>query len=157
MVVVGFGVGAERLAKQGAELPNLKVLPLQPFAEFPQVLASADVLVAVIEADAGEFSVPSKVLSYLCAGRPIVLAAPADNLAARIIQEAGAGLVVAPDDKQGFVKAVQSVLADENAAREMGKAARAYAEENFALDNVVRQFDTLMLATINTGNEKDRE
>ncbi|MCC5959461.1 MAG: glycosyltransferase family 4 protein [Rhodobacteraceae bacterium] len=148
VIVVGFGVGAERLAKRRAELPNLKVLPLQPFAEFPQVLASADVLVAVIEADAGEFSVPSKVLSYLCAGRPIVLAAPKDNLAAQMILQAGAGLVVGPDDKQGFINAVQTLLSDGIAAAEMGKAARAYAEQNFDLDHVTDRFEKLLVSVM---------
>lgn len=148
MVVVGFGVGADRLAQRGAELPNLKVLPLQPFADFPQVLASADVLVAVIEADAGEFSVPSKVLSYLCAGRPIVLAAPGDNLAARIIRESGAGLVVAPEDKDGFVTAVRSLLSDPEKAAQMGRAARAYAEQNFDLDRVADRFDALLTSVM---------
>lgn len=144
VVVVGFGVGADRLATQAADLPNLTVLPLQPFADFPEVLASADVLVAVIEVDAGEFSVPSKVLSYLCAGRPIVLAAPADNLAARIVVEAGAGIVVPPEDTRGFVSAVQSVLADDQTSLKMGKAGRAYAERTFDLERVTGRFETLL-------------
>lgn len=150
VVVVGFGVGADRLAKRGANLPNLKVLPLQPFAVFPQVLASAEVLVAVIEADAGEFSVPSKVLSYLCAGRPIVLAAPADNLAARIIAEAGAGLVVAPSDKDGFVSAVCRLLSDAEAAARMGQSARAYAEQNFDLNKIGDRFDKVLTSVLNS-------
>jgi colanic acid biosynthesis glycosyl transferase WcaI len=152
VIVVGFGVGAERLAKTSADLPNLTVLPLQPFAEFPHVLGAADVLVAVIEADAGEFSVPSKVLSYLCAGRPIVLAAPADNLAAQIIRQAGAGLVVGPDDKQGFIDAVQHLLSNDRTAREMGKAARTYAETNFALNHVAERFEKLLASVASTNS-----
>lgn len=144
VVVVGFGVGADTLAARSAALPNLTVLPLQSFADFPQVLASADVLVAVIEADAGEFSVPSKVLSYLCAGRPIVLAAPADNLAARIIQDAGAGIVVAPDDKNGFVKAVSQLLSDPDRANVLGKNARAYGKKHFDITTVTTGFATLL-------------
>ena len=41
------------------------------------MLASADVLVALLETDAGAFSVPSKVLTSLSAGRPILAAIPA--------------------------------------------------------------------------------
>ena len=55
------------------------------------MLASATVLIGILEEDAGVFSVPSKVLSYLCAGRPIVLCAPAENLASRTLLEAEAG------------------------------------------------------------------
>lgn len=143
VVVVGFGVGAERLALRAETLDNLQVLPLQPFARFPEVLGSADVLVAVIEADAGEFSVPSKVLSYLCAGRPIVLAAPADNLAAQIVTQAGAGIVVAPDDLDGFVAAVSGLLEDPDKCAAMGAAGRATAEQRFDLDRVCTVFEEL--------------
>jgi colanic acid biosynthesis glycosyl transferase WcaI len=41
-----------------------------------QVLAASDVLIAIIDSEAGSFAVPSKVQSYLCAGRPVLLAAP---------------------------------------------------------------------------------
>ena len=66
-------------------------------------------LVAILEADAGVFSVPSKVLSYLCAGRPLLLAVPKENLAAKIVVECGAGLVVEPSDLAGFCAAARQV------------------------------------------------
>jgi glycosyltransferase involved in cell wall biosynthesis len=143
VVVVGFGAGADKLAAQSQDLPNLTVLPLQPFAMLPQVLASADVLIAVIERDAGAFSVPSKVLSYLCAGRPIVLSAPADNLAARMVREAGAGRVVEPEDQEGFVAAVRDLMADPAARQNAGEAGRRYAEQNFTLDVVASRFEAV--------------
>ena len=74
--------------------PNLVFLPLQPMDVFPDVLGAADVLVALLENDAGPFSVPSKVLSYLCAGRPILLSAPPSNLSVRLVEKAAAGLCV---------------------------------------------------------------
>ena len=69
MVVVAQGAGMKLLedAKAKRRLDSLRLLPLQPIARFPEVLAAGDVLVAVIEADAGTYSVPSKVQSYLCA------------------------------------------------------------------------------------------
>ena len=150
VVVVGFGVGVDKLQSQKAALPNLTLLPLQSFAEFPQVLASADVLVAVTEADAGIFSVPSKVLSYLCAGRPIVLASPADNLAARILTETGAGIVVAPDDRTGFVDAIKTLLTDSDLRAAMGLKGRAYAEKTFDLGGVMDRFESVFADVLDT-------
>lgn len=138
-VVVGFGVGYEELSRKNNK--NLKLLPLQPFDVFPKVLGTATVLIAVIEREAGSFSVPSKVLSYLCAGRPIVLAAPADNLASSIIRESGAGLVVEPEDSQGFTEAIGRIIDDPELARSMGKAGRRYAEQNFDIDIVTSRFE----------------
>jgi len=82
VVVLASGVGMEALhaAKAQEGLENLHLLSLQPFERFAEVLGSADVLLAVIEREAGEFSVPSKVLSYLCAGRPIFAQAGPSSL-----------------------------------------------------------------------------
>lgn len=146
MVVVATGVGVDVLerVKEQEQLDRLRLLPLQPFERFAEVLASADVLAAVIEREAGEFSVPSKVLSYLCAGRPIVLSAPRENLAAQILEQAGAGTVVEPGDLGGFSAAVRSYLDHPRKAERAGKAGRAYAEANFDLDRVADRFEAVM-------------
>lgn len=143
MVVICAGVGKDYLTeeKEKKSLENLKILPLQPFDVFPQVLASATILVAVIEREAGEFSVPSKILSYLCAGRPIVLAAPKENLASKIVSDTGAGLVVEPEDIEGFVASVSHFLSDEAAMKKAGKAGRDYAEKTFLIGNVADSFE----------------
>ena len=141
VVVIGSGSGYDQLKDEA--LANLKLLPLQPFEHLSEVLGSGDVLVALIERDAGDFSVPSKILSYLCAGRPIVLAAPRDNLASSIITKAGAGLVVEPEDQNGFVEAVREILGDPKLASQMGSAARQYAEDQFKIENVADRFEAV--------------
>jgi colanic acid biosynthesis glycosyl transferase WcaI len=79
VVVAATGMGREALDRMLSARPrrNLVTLPLQPVEAFADVLGGADVLVALLEADAGAFSAPSKVLSYLCAGRadPVLRAA----------------------------------------------------------------------------------
>lgn len=143
LVLISAGVGADSLLEQAAQLPRMRPLPLQPFERFAEVLGSADVLLALIEREAGTFSVPSKILSYLCAGRPIVLAAPKDNLAARILTETGAGKVVEPEDVAGFRAAALSFAQDPALAQAAGAAGRRYAEDNFQLPQVAARFEAL--------------
>ena len=152
VVVVAAGVGVDTLSREAQDdgLPALKLLPLQPFERFPEVLGSADVLVAMIEVEAGEFSVPSKILSYLCAGRPIVLAAPEDNLAAQIVSSTGAGRVVAPGDIDGAIAAARAFAADPELAARAGAAGRAYAEENFDLPTVAAAFESIFAPILGT-------
>lgn len=145
IVVVSEGPFADWLTDSSAEagLSNILVLPFQPYAEFPDVLGSADLTIAVLEQDAGAFSVPSKVLSYLCAGRPIVLSAPPENLAARIIAGAGAGLTVAAGDRAGFVAAVQTLIVDNAARVTAGRQARLYAETTFDIASITTRFEAI--------------
>lgn len=146
VVVVSEGIGAEWLRKNAAEqgLANLVLLPYQPFADLPQVLASGDVLTGILEADAGTFSVPSKTLSYLCAGRPLLLAMPKDNLAARITLKHDAGRVVAPDDMAGFLSEADELRASEETRVRLSANARAYAEETFPIGKTANRFEEIL-------------
>lgn len=141
VILTSEGGGVDYLVENPAQ--NLRILPLQPFEKFAQVLASADVLLVVIERDAGEYSVPSKILSYLCAGRPIVLAAPKANLAAQILLETGAGTVVEPEDLKGFANAAINFAKDTHRAKDAGAAGRAYAEQHFRLDRIADRFEEI--------------
>ena len=73
----------------------LTLLPFQPYDRLSEVLGRGDILVVLLEQDAGAFSVPSKTLSYLCAGRPVLGLMPSENLAAQLIDEVG-GCVLPP-------------------------------------------------------------
>jgi glycosyltransferase involved in cell wall biosynthesis len=146
VVVVSEGASVEFLKRQMAEkgLENLHVLPFQPFASMAEMLATADVLVAILEPDAGVFSVPSKVLTYLCAGRPLLLAVPPENLAARIVSSQGAGLVVPPNDEAGFLAAAKELASDEGLRSRLGRAARDYAERTFAIEAITDKFERIL-------------
>ena len=143
VVVISEGMGADYLAKKKSELglQNLTLLPFQAFDEMPQVLASAEVLVAILEKEAGVFAVPSKVLTYLCAERALLLAIPYDNLAARIVREHGAGLTAAPDDADAFVQVAERLIGDKNLRLQMARKGRAYAENTFDIQRIVSQFE----------------
>lgn len=146
VVVVSSGIGADWLRARSAELglDNLVVHDFQPFEVLPDVLGSADLLMAILEPDAGVFSVPSKVLSYLCAGRALLLAVPADNLAAKIVERTGAGRVVDPLDTAAFTAAALELAGDAAARAECGAHGRAYAEATFAIERIADRFEEVL-------------
>jgi len=146
VVVISEGPGFDWLWSRREELrlSNLALLKFQPFEAMPQVLASADILVGILGRDAGCFSVPSKVLTYLCAARPILLAVPSENLAARIVSKAGAGAVVQPDDEKGFVREASRLLDDLTLRKEMAARGRNYAEREFDILAKRARFEELL-------------
>jgi glycosyltransferase involved in cell wall biosynthesis len=144
VAVVSEGPGADWLAREGSGEPALKLFPYQPYERLPEVLASADVLVALLEPDAGAFSVPSKVLTYLCAARPLLVSAPGDNLAARVVERSGGGLVVPPKDPQALIAAADALHADEDLRAELGRRARSYAEATFDLEEIADRFEEVL-------------
>lgn len=145
VIVASEGPGADYLkaAKQERNLANLMLLPFQPYEELPDMLGAADVLLALLEPEAGKFSVPSKVLTYVAAGRPVLAAMPAENLSARIVARERAGRVVPPQDTEAFVAAAHR-LAQGEALAEMGARGRAYAERAFAIGPITDRFEGLI-------------
>jgi colanic acid biosynthesis glycosyl transferase WcaI len=145
VVVISEGKGRDWLEewkrRQGAAADNLVLLDFQPYADLPAVMGSADVLMAVLEPDASRFSVPSKVLTYLCAGRAIVGVLPPDNSVAEILLTHGAGLVVRRDDA---ATEVARLLNDEACRRAMGRAGRRYAERAFSPETAADRFEEVI-------------
>jgi glycosyltransferase involved in cell wall biosynthesis len=135
---------ADELGRRGAGMPNLSVQGWAPFDRFPSTLASGDLLLAMIDEDAGSFSVPSKILTYLCAGRPIVASIPRVNLAARIIDTANAGLVSSPRDTSALLSNVRTLAANPAVRRRMGDCGRAYAMRTFSIGPIADRFERLL-------------
>lgn len=144
VVVVSEGLGADFLKEKGAGLPNLTLLPFQPFEKVPDMIASGDVLIAILEPEAGIFSVPSKVLTYLCAGRPILGAIPTENLAARLITRERAGIAVPPTDGSSFVDAAERLAGDPALREGCGKNALDYAGKTFDIGAIGARFAEIL-------------
>lgn len=146
VMVISEGIGARWLMEQKAQhnLRNIHILAYQPFEVMAQLMASGDVLIAVLEEDAGVFSVPSKVLTYLCARRPLLLAVPQVNLAARIIEETSSGLTVAPNDLAGFLNAAEILRSQPEKAKQCAANGRAYAETTFDINSIAQRFAPIL-------------
>jgi len=151
LIVASQGLGADYLAEQKKlrQLDRLTLLPFQPYDSLPDMLGAADVAIALLEPEAGVFSVPSKVLSYLSAGRPILAAMPQENLAARLIRRERAGMVVDPADIEGFVSAAIGMLGNRATLTAMGPNGRAYAERAFAIGPIADRFEAIMASIRN--------
>ncbi len=149
LVVVSQGPAMDVIREEAARLDvPATLLPFQPYERLSEVLGSGDVLVVLLEQQAGAFSVPSKTLSYLCAGRPILGFMPAENLAASLVERAGGEVLPPRADSLGQAASwVRDVLADQERRFELGVAARALAEQEFALAGCADRFEQILTET----------
>jgi colanic acid biosynthesis glycosyl transferase WcaI len=145
VLVISEGEGADALKRQveARGLANVRVLPFQPYESYSNVLASADVLLAMVSGQAGILYVPSKVNFYLCAGRATAMAAPWQNLAAKTILDSNGGVVVPADDASAMADAVDVLLSDDEKRAEAEKRAREYVEQTFQISEIAARFEKL--------------
>jgi glycosyltransferase involved in cell wall biosynthesis len=147
LVVVNDGPAREVLQSEAERLDvPLSLLPFQPYERLSEVLGTGDILVVLLDQDAGAFSVPSKTLSYLCAGRPILGLMPSENLAAELIESVGGG-VWAPDSSAVPVAAswAAELLGDAERLKALGVASRELAESEFALPALADSFEEILV------------
>ena len=146
LVVVNEGPAEPVVRAAAARLSvPLTLLPFQSYADLPDVLASGDILVVLLEQDAGEFSVPSKTLSYLAAGRPVLGLMPSENLAASLVL--GAGGFVAPPLRSSLPAAglwADQLLRDPARLAQLGAESRLLAEKEFALETCADAFEQIL-------------
>ena len=154
VVVLTEGVGREYL-ERCPPLENLTILSFQPYEQMPETLAGADVLIATLESDAGQFAVPSKVLTYHCAGRPVLLAAPKANLSTELLERSGGGIAVDSEDEQAWIEAARKLALDQQFRRQLGSQARRYAERAFNIKTIADSFEYLLARACHSGTMID--
>lgn len=129
LVLVGNGDRKPALVEAARRrgLDNVAFVDPVPKREVPSWLARADACMLPYQDNplfAG--ALPNKAFDYLGAARPIVAAAPAGELT-RMVQLAGCGVAVPPEDGAALAGALRDLAADPAGARRMGESGRRYA------------------------------
>ena len=146
LVVVNEGPAADVIRDEATRLEvPVTLLPYQPYDRLPEVLGSGDVLLVLLDQRAGAFSVPSKTLSYLCAGRPVLGLMPLENAASALVERAG-GAVFTPQSASIPAAGawVAEVLGDAERRERIGVASRALAEDEFTAERCIDRFEALL-------------
>ena len=135
-VFVGSGIEVEPLKKkaQALGLADVHFLPQMPMAEVGHVLDAADATLVHLRDDPlFAISIPSKIQAYLFAGKPILVGVRGD--AAAMVNEAGAGIAVTPDDADAMATAVlQLAELPAEARAAMGQRGRAYYDTHLSFE-----------------------
>jgi colanic acid biosynthesis glycosyl transferase WcaI len=142
-VINGQGSARPVLEEQAAGLDNVRFVDFEPKELLPEVLAAGDVHLVPLRRGLARSSVPSKTYSILAAGRPLVASVDEGTEVARVVEQAGAGLAVPPDDPDAFTQAVAALLDDPDGARSMGAAGRAFVERWVSPAAVAERYETL--------------
>ena len=147
-VINGGGSAREPLMEQATGLDNVRFVDFQPKERLPEVLAAGDIHVVPLRRGLAASSVPSKTFSILAAGRPVVASVDEGTEVARVVEAAGAGVAVPPDDPDAFTAAVARLLDDPAGCRAMGRAGRAFVERWASPAAVAERYEELFAELI---------
>jgi glycosyltransferase involved in cell wall biosynthesis len=133
-LIVGDGAQKEEWVAKSAHLKNVRWLPMQPREVYPSVLHASDICLATLKADVKTPVVPSKILSIMSAGKPVIATMDLAGDAPRIIKEAEAGYALAAEDETQLASAIRELYSDRAKALAMGMRGREYVMAHFSLE-----------------------
>jgi colanic acid biosynthesis glycosyl transferase WcaI len=112
------------------------------------VLGAADVLLLPTQGEQSLVSVPSKLISYMLSGRPILAMVLGHSETAKLIINAQAGWVIPPDDPAGTAAALKVIAAsDPEDVRAAGARGLDYALSNLTREANLPRMIQLLLKT----------
>ena len=144
-LIVGDGVEKARLEQKAVDmrLSNVQFLPMQPRHRYPDVLHASDVSLATLHSDVSTPVVPSKILSIMAAGRPVVASMNLDGDAPRLIEEASCGYALPPEDPEALADKTLDLFRSASLRQHLGQNGRRYAEENLSVQAGAQNYEHL--------------
>jgi putative colanic acid biosynthesis glycosyltransferase WcaI len=132
-VLVGDGAMRPHLERRAHRLglDNVRIVPLLDHERFLRLLAAADVCLVTQQRTVADVVFPSKVLTLLAAGKPVIASVTGGSAVANVIAGAGAGTVVPAEAGDALVTAIEALRRDTSLRAGMGAAGRAYASRHW--------------------------
>ena len=131
--IVGDGVEKPRLLELAKDCGNVRFLPMLPKEEYAELLHASDVGLVTLRAAVQTPVVPSKILSLMAGGRTVLAALPLHGDAPRLIEEAGCGRCVEPENMRALAEAMAALTKDAARLAAYGASGREYAEKHLTV------------------------
>ena len=138
-ILVGEGAAKARLKAYANGLPNVLFVDRQPREVISQMLNEIDLsLVMLRKADLFRTVIPSKMFEIMGVGKPIVLGVRGE--AQRIVEEAGAGISIEPQDTEALVGAIERFRGDDAFRAQCGESAYRFVRDQYNLDSLAVEY-----------------
>jgi colanic acid biosynthesis glycosyl transferase WcaI len=132
-LLIGEGAEKERIKSlaQSCNLANILFLDQQPREKIPAFISASDAsLVLLKKTEVFKTVIPTKMLEFMSCARSVILGV--DGQAREIVEAAGAGLIIEPENSEALAQAIQSLAAQPDLRAKLGQKGREYILRNFS-------------------------
>jgi glycosyltransferase involved in cell wall biosynthesis len=154
ILLLGDGKERKHLEGEAARLglDNVIFAGVVPKKEMPEVIAGADVCLAILQ-DIPMFrtTYPNKVFDYMAAGKATILVI--DGVIRDLVEKSDGGIYVPPGDDARLAETILELSQNPTMLAQMGKAAREYMLRHMDRKNKMTDTMDLMLKITNDGTK----
>ena len=145
-LMIGGGKRSEELSravKRQGLAGSFRFIPYQEQKTLPYSLAVADAHWLSLNPKLEGLIVPSKFYGIAAVGKPIIIIADKNGELARLVQQHGCGIVVAPGDADALVDTLRRLSNAPETTSEMGRRARAMLDAHFTRQQALQLWSGL--------------
>lgn len=153
-LLVGEGAEKERIkaTAQSRQLSNVQFLDQQPRERIPAFISASDVcLVLLKKTDIFKTVIPTKMLEFMSCARPVILGV--EGQARQIVEDAGAGLFIEPENSDALVRAINKLKANPELGIDLGQHGRDCILQHFSRARTAEKYVDVLKGI--TGNPAD--
>jgi len=145
VIIAGFGAARADLEACLREHPygGVELLPLLDDDRYAALLNAADVALITQAAGTGQFFFPSKLLSVLAAGLPVVAVADVASELARAVRSGEFGVVVSPGNAAGLAIVLHDLA--QSRGQLTGWAEHTDWVQQFSREAILPRFENMLL------------
>lgn len=149
-LLIGEGAEKERIRAlaQDRALTNIRFIDQQPREEIPAFISVSDACVVLLKkSDVFKTVVPTKMLEFMSCARPVILGV--EGQARQLIEEAGCGLPIEPENAQALVSAVHQLAANRELGRSLGQRGREYILQKLSRRGTAEKYTGILEGLLN--------
>ncbi len=120
-------------------IPNIIFIPLQEEEKFNELLNAADISIIPQKENTEDLFLPSKLISILASGTPVVANVKTNSDLGKLVNQAG--IRVDPNDQAGFINAINNLKDNHQLRNRLGTKGRMIAEKMFNKNIVLNNFN----------------
>ncbi len=154
-LLVGEGSEKERIKAlaQAQGLANIRFLDQQPREKIPAFISASDVcLVLLKKTDVFKTVIPTKMLEFMSCARPVIVGV--DGQARQIVERAGGGLVIEPENAVELAHAISQLVANRERGATLGEKGRDYIRRHFSRRQTAEKYIEILETLLGSAETK---
>jgi colanic acid biosynthesis glycosyl transferase WcaI len=157
-MLIGEGADKDRIKAlaQSRDLRNIQFVDQQPREKIPAFISASDACVVLLKrSEIFKTVIPTKMLEFMACARPVILGV--DGQARRIAEEAGAGIVIEPENSSALAQAIRQLAANREFGHMLGRHGREYIARRFCRRQTAEDYIRVLEEVLNLSGPRNSE
>jgi glycosyltransferase involved in cell wall biosynthesis len=156
-LMVGEGADKKRVMDlaRSRGLTNMRFVSQQPREKIPEFISISDAcLVLLKKTELFKTVIPTKMLEFMSCMRPVILGV--DGQAKKIMDHAGAGVYVEPENATALIQVIQRLAANPSLREILGRNGRRHVVEHFSRQQTAKTYVAVLERILDRKDQRSR-